>query len=243
MADQLDLFSEDRRPLAPHIEPRETHGGLCSIAVQGDALDLLRSLADSSAAAVFFDPQHRSTLNRLDYGNEGSRQQGRLALPAMTDDYIRACEREIARVLKPSGYLFLWADAYRLCQGHHLHVTDVLPPVALVAWDSQRLGMGYRIRERGDYLLVLQKPPLKAKATWRDHGIPSRWAEKVDRKIHPHIKPAGLIKRLIAATSVPGDLIIDPAAGSFCVGHVALELKREFTGCDAAAPVPRAVLP
>src|SRR5262249_17061238 len=57
-----------------------------------------------------------------------------------------------------------------------------------IAWDSGRMGMGYRTRRRGDYLLALQKPPLRAKATWRDHSIPDRWAEKVDRKIHPHVK-------------------------------------------------------
>ena len=43
----------------------------------------------------------------------------------------------------------------------------------------------YRTRRRGDYLLVLQRPPLRAKATWRDHSIPSRWAEKVDRRNPP----------------------------------------------------------
>jgi site-specific DNA-methyltransferase (adenine-specific) len=43
--------------------------------------------------------------------------------------------------------------------------------VDLIAWDSLRLGNGYRSRRRGDYLLVLQKPPLAAKATWRDHGM------------------------------------------------------------------------
>ena len=49
----------------------------------------------------------------------------------------------------------------------------------LVAWANLRPGNGNRTRRRGDYLLVLQRPPLRAKATWRDHGIPSRWAEKV----------------------------------------------------------------
>jgi hypothetical protein len=38
-------------------------------------------------------------LDRLNYGNEGERQRGRLSLPAMTSDYIDACCREAARVL------------------------------------------------------------------------------------------------------------------------------------------------
>ena len=96
------------------------------------------------------------------------------------------------------------------------------------------LGNGYRSRRRGDYLAVLQKPPLAAKRTWRDHGIPNRWVEKVDRKIHPHVKPIGLITRLIGAVTRPGDLIIDPAAGSFVVMHAAHALSRNFVGCDLA---------
>ena len=93
--------------------------------------------------------------------------------------------------------------------------------------------MGKRSRRRGDYLLVLQKPPITA-SNWRDHAIPSRWVEKVDRKLHPHLKPAGLIGRLIGAVTEPGDLIIDPAAGSFVVMYAALQIGRQFVGCDLA---------
>ena len=74
----------------------------------------------------------------------------------------------------------------------------------------------------------------RAKATWRDHRIPDRWREKVDRRIHPHAKPADLIARLIGAITRPGDLVIDPAAGGFTVMHVATEMQRWFIGCDIA---------
>jgi hypothetical protein len=134
----------------------------------------------------------------------------------------------------PSGYLMLWQNAFQLVQGRHLRVADVLQCVDLIAWDNQHLGMGYRAQRRGDYLVILQKPPIKAKATWRDHGIPDRWVEKVDRKLHPHIKPIGLISRLIGAVTVLGDLVVDPAAGSFAVMHAAHQLGREFVGCDLA---------
>jgi hypothetical protein len=66
----------------------------------------------------------------------------------------------------------------------------------------------------------------------RDHSIPNRWPEKVNRKVHPHIKPINLIGRLIAATTEPGDLVVDPAAGSFAVMHAARQLGRDFIGCD-----------
>jgi site-specific DNA-methyltransferase (adenine-specific) len=205
-----------------------------NIAQNGDALSLLRSLPDACTRLCFFDPQHRENLDKLKYGNEGSRQRGRCALPAMTADYIDICCREAARVLMPSGYLMRWQNAFGLAQGHHLRLADVLPCVDIVAWDNAHRGMGYRSRRRGDYLIILQKPPIRAKATWRDHGIPDRWVEKIDRELHPHVKPIGLIKRLIGAVTNAGDPVVDPAAGSFVVMHAAIALGRGFVGCDIA---------
>jgi len=48
------------------------------------------------------------------------------------------------------------------------------------------------------------------------------------------VKPTGLIVRLIGAITKPGDLVVDPAAGSFVVMHAAHQLGREFVGCDIA---------
>jgi len=206
-----------------------------NVAQRGDALTLLQALSDGCTPLVWFDPQHRAVLDRLKFGNEGERQRGRAQLPAMTEVYIDAVCTEIARVLTPSGYLMHWVDTFRLVEGHHLRIPrEVLTPVDLIAWDSLRPGMGKRSRRRGDYLLVLQKPPIKAGSTWRDHSIASRWTEKVDRKLHPHVKPIGLITRLIAATTQPGDLVVDPAAGSFVVLHAVQQVEREFLGCDLA---------
>lgn len=203
-----------------------------NVAQRGDALELLRSLPDGCTPLVHFDPQYRGGLDKLAYGNEGARQRQRAKLPAMSSDYIDACCRAAARVLRPSGYLMLWADTFNVCEAHHHRIADVLPCVDLIAWDNLRIGNGYRSRRRGSYLLVLQKPPILARQTWTDHGIPDRWAEKVDRSVHPHVKPIGLIKRLIGAVTAPGDLVVDPAAGSFVVMHAARALGREFVGCD-----------
>jgi len=202
-----------------------------NVAQRGDALALLQ-LPNDCTPLVFFDPQHRGVLDRLRFGNEGVRQRGRAQLPAMSEAYIDAACHEIARVLKPSGYLMRWLDTFGLCEGHHLRVP--LKPVDLIAWDTLRISMGKRSRWRGDYLIVLQKPPIKAGATWRDRAIPSRWVEKIDRNLHPHIKPIKLISRLIAATTEISDLVVDPAAGSFVVMHAAHRLGRNFIGCDLA---------
>ena len=227
------MSHQDVTAESPTAIPRYVQAFARNVAQRGDALELLRSLPDACAALAFFDPQHRGVLDKLAFGNEGARQRERSRLPAMGEDYIDACCREIARVLAPSGYCMRWVDTYGLCEAHHLRVADCLKCVDLIAWDNLRPGMGKRSRRRGDYLPVLQRPPVTAR-NWRDHGIPSRWVEKVDRRIHPHAKPIGLIERLIAAVTLPDDLVIDPAAGGFGVLDAARRLEREFIGCDAA---------
>jgi site-specific DNA-methyltransferase (adenine-specific) len=237
----LAAHTQRKRPAADNSGPHQSTGKWLSgqnradylnVAQQGDALELLRSLPAGCTPLVFFDPQYRAVLDKLGYGNEGARQKERALLPAMSSDYIDACCREAARVLRSSGYLMQWGDTFNICEAHHHRIADVLRCVDKIVWDSLRMGNGYRSRRRGSELLVLQKPPIVAKATWSDHGIPDRWVEKVDRKLHAHVKPIGLIKRLIGATTKPGDLVIDPAAGSFVVMHAAHALGRDFVGCD-----------
>jgi hypothetical protein len=46
-------------------------------------------------------------------------------------------------VLKASGYLLRWSDTFHLCEGDHLRISE-LKCVDLIAWDSLRLGNGYR---------------------------------------------------------------------------------------------------
>src|SRR6516162_8559540 len=113
-----------------------------NVAQRGDAIELLQSLPDACTPLTIFDPQHRSVLNKLKYGNEGARQKERALLPAMTDSYIDDCCREAARVLTPSGYLMLWADSFRLLEGCHLSLSDVFERVDLISWDDTRVPGG-----------------------------------------------------------------------------------------------------
>jgi len=164
-----------------------------------------------------------------------ARQTARARLPAMAPVYITTVIVEFARVLKPAAYLMRWTDKYVLCEGRHLGIaSDLFKIVDLIATDNERIGMGYRTRHRGDFLLVMQRPPTKARATWSDHSIPDGWEGEAVRTIHPHCKPLGFLEPLIVATTMVGDYVIDPAAGGFGVMYAAHKLERNFIGCDAA---------
>jgi site-specific DNA-methyltransferase (adenine-specific) len=55
-------------------------------------------------------------------------------------------------------------------------------------------------------------------------------AEKTD---HPTQKPVDLIRRLVLASSAPGQLVVDPFVGSGTTAVVAEELGRRWIACDA----------
>lgn len=198
-----------------------------------NGLDLLNDIKDNCVATAFFDPQYRGVLDKLKYGNEGKqRGQARSSLVQMDENTIISFIKEIDRVLKKGGHLFLWVDKFHLCQGviSWLNNTN-LNLVDMIVWDKGKIGMGYRTRRKSEYLIVLQKSPVRAKDVWTDHAIPDVWAEKVD-KVHPHSKPIDLQRRLIEATTVSGDFVLDPAAGGFSVFEACKLSNRNFIGCD-----------
>lgn len=200
---------------------------------KANGLDLLADINDSTIATAFFDPQYRGVLDKLKYGNEGkTRGKARCSLTQMDENTIINFIKEIDRVLKNSGHLFLWVDKFHLCQSVLPWFTNTnLNLVDMVVWDKGKIGMGYRTRRKSEYLIVLQKSPVRAKGCWNDHSIPDVWEEKTP-KVHPHSKPIELQKRLIAATTQDGDYVLDPAAGGYSVYEACKALGRDFIGCD-----------
>jgi site-specific DNA-methyltransferase (adenine-specific) len=215
-------------------QPKFTASGLVMDARQKmDGLKLLAKLENDSIPLVFFDPQYRSVLDRQSYGNEGERQKGRAALAQMSDKTITKFIGEIERVLMPNGHLMLWVDKFIVCSGvHHLTEGSALHCVDLITWNKDRMGMGYRTRRYSEHLVVLQKPPIRAKGVWKSHDIPDVWTEKIGEKNHVHAKPIELQKALIKAVTNKGDVVVDPAAGGFSVMTSALAIDRHFVGCD-----------
>lgn len=204
---------------------------------KADGLKLLKGTPDRYSKLIFFDPQYREVLDKLKYGNEGARQKGRKALPQMTTATIIAFGREIARVLKPSGYVAMWVDKFIMCNGitprYFLDSKTPLQMVDQITWNKGRVGMGYRSRRVGEYLIVLQKPPILAKATWRRSPcIRDVWDEKIAGRVHAHQKPHELQCAIIEATTRKSDVVMDPCAGSFSVMKAAHARGRRFLGCD-----------
>jgi site-specific DNA-methyltransferase (adenine-specific) len=200
-----------------------------------DAVELLSLIPARAAALVILDPQYRAGLDKLAFGNEGVRQPARAQLKSMDDDTIAFVIEEAARILRPSGHLLLWMDKFSIASGHWrrwLRRASALNTVDLICWNKLRPGMGRRARCVTEYLVILQKAPIRAKGVWTDHGLRDAWSESSDREIHPHAKPHVLTERLIRACTKRDDLVVDPCAGGYGVMEACRASGRQFLGGD-----------
>ena len=200
---------------------------------QYNGLALLAELEPDCVPLCFFDPQYRGILDKMQYGNEGeSRGRRRSELIQMSEEEISEFIQGIAKTLIPSGHLLLWVDKYHLCTGVNGWLPDGLSIVDLITWNKDKIGMGYRSRRQSEHLLVIQKSPKRAKGVWQKHDIPDVWTETVIKNGHTHRKPVQLQSALIQAVTLPGDVVLDPAAGSYSVLDAATQADRQFLGCD-----------
>jgi site-specific DNA-methyltransferase (adenine-specific) len=76
---------------------------------------------------------------------------------------------------------------------------------------------------------------MKGRRPLQKLGQPNVWMEPrvaPQRKVHPTEKPTALIRKIIEQSSQPGELVIDPFAGSSSTLIAALECKRNAWGCE-----------
>lgn len=226
------VYSNHRQLVSPEFQLAD--GLAFNERMRMDGADLLAALPPASVTVAFFDPQYRGILDKMSYGNEGeSRSRARTQLPQMSEETITRFIALINDALISSGHLFLWIDKFHLCTGigEWLDQTE-LEVVDMLTWNKGRIGMGYRTRRTSEHLIVLQRAPKRAKGVWTAHDIPDVWTEKVSRNGHTHAKPVELQAKLIEAVSNPGDVVLDPAAGSFSVMQACTAVGRRFLGCD-----------
>jgi site-specific DNA-methyltransferase (adenine-specific) len=226
------VFSSERIIIPPKVSLPENIKMNCQQKMDG--MKLLGYMPDHCVVAAFFDPQYRGILDKMEYGNEGeSRGHARCSLKQMTEKDIHNFIKEIDRVLIDSGHLFLWMDKFHLCTGFLEWLSGTrLEVVDMITWNKGRIGMGYRTRRTCEYLVILQRLPKKAKGVWKLHNIRDVWDEVIPNGNGVHPKPIELQSELIEAVSNAGDLILDPAAGSYSVLKACQKKGRHFIGCD-----------
>lgn len=116
-----------------------------------------------------------------------------------------------------------------------------IPLVFCKNYSPQVLKANMRICGATEYALLLYRgylPKFNNKGPDGKGHMIFNWFEwrrdnsKIYPKIHPAQKPVNLLKRLIEIFTDPGDVVIDPCAGSGTTARAALECGRNFYGFE-----------
>ena len=253
--------------------------------VQGDNLDVLRTLPDGCADLVYVDPPfntgstrqgirlkttatHDGTATRLgfsgrDYTVSATRTQ---RFADNFDNYLEHLRPrlvETRRIMAPHATLYLHVDPR---ESHYLKVMldqlfgrDCFLNEVIWAYDFGGRG-SRRWAAKHDVLLVYVRDPSQYHFDSTDveripYMAPSlQTAERAargklptdvwwhtivptnsrERTGYPTQKPLGLLRRIVTASSRPGDLVVDWCGGSGTTAVAAHELGRRFLLIDSS---------
>ena len=224
---------------------------------EGDALALMESMPENSVDCIWTDPPYF-----LSNGGTTCIAGKRVSVDKGKWDHSQGIEldhqfnlswlRECYRVLSPAGTIWVTGTL-------HIYLSVGMAMMQLgfrilndITWEKTNPppNLGCRcFTHSTETLLWATKAPkgskhkhtfhyqaMKAenagkqmKSVWR-FATPSREEKNFGK--HPTQKPVALIDRCLRASTNPGDLVLDPFAGSGATGVAAIGLGREFIGCE-----------
>lgn len=231
-----------------------------SLAILGNALDVLKRLPDASVDLIFADPPYNIGKN---FGNN-------IDTWASVDDYIEWCKvwiDECMRILKPTGTFYfmtatqhmayldvyvsekynvlsriIWAYDSSGVQSKKIY-GSLYEPILMINHDKKNaytfnsediLVEAKTGAKRG--LIDYRKDPPQPYNTKKVPGNVwdfSRVRFKMDEyENHPTQKPESLLERIVLASSNEGDVVLDPFSGSFTTSTIAVKHGRYGVGID-----------
>jgi site-specific DNA-methyltransferase (adenine-specific) len=134
------------------------------------------------------------------------------------------------RVLKKNAHLYMFCDAETMFVAKPVGEASGFKFWKPLIWDKRTIGMGYHYRARYETILFFEK----GKRRLNDLGVPDVIEMPRVRNGYPTEKPVGLGEVLVRQSSAPGELVIDPFAGSGAFGVAAVRLGRDFAGSDTS---------
>ena len=197
-----------------------------------DAVGWLRARPAESVDLLITDPPYESlekhraigTTTRLKHSKSSSNDW----FAIFPNERFGELFAEAFRVLRRNTHFYLLCDAETMF---------IAKPAAEAAgfrfwkplvWDKRSIGMGYHYRARYEFILFFEK----GKRRLNDLGVADVISVPRIRGGYPAEKPPEVAEVLIAQSSHPGELVIDPFMGSASVGVAALRLGRRFLGND-----------
>jgi ParB/RepB/Spo0J family partition protein len=202
----------------------------------GDAREWIKSIPDCSVDLVNFDPP---------WGEEASHKVAEnwasfVDTTEHSDELITSLLPEILRVLKPDRFCLFWYRTWaynqmaELCESFGYSLKGSRTPCIWYKPDKISDQMRFPEKQLIDsyetFLLLRKGDPI-----FYEKEVQNVFVEvRVPRSalVHPTEKPVSLMERMVRLCTVPGELVLDPCAGSSSTLHAAYRAKRLSKGCE-----------
>ena len=214
--------------------------------VVSDAFELLRSLAPESVDLVVTDPPYESLQIHRARGTTTRLTTNWFA--TVPDARLPELLREVYRVLRPDRHFYLFCDEVtadvikqqqgvgaarlpngaRRCSCGFSYWKEIVWAKTTLDGAKIRGGTGYHYRAASERILFFEK----GKRVLQDLGIPDVLMAPRAGVPGPAVKPGAVVRTLIAQSTLPGELVIDPFCGSGVAGVEARALERRFVMGD-----------
>jgi site-specific DNA-methyltransferase (adenine-specific) len=231
--------------------------------IHGDSIDVLAALPERSIDLIFADPPYnlqlagellRPNQTVVDGVDDAWDQFDSFAA---YDQFTRAWLAACRRVLKDDGTIWVIGSYHNIFRVGAI-MLDLgywfLNDVIWYKTNPMPNFRGTRFTNATETLIWAKKSEDQKRYTFNYHTMkhlndekqmPNVWQIPIcsgperlkvnGRKAHSTQKPEALLYRVIAASSNPGDVVLDPFFGSGTTGAVAKKLRRHFIGIEREA--------
>jgi len=213
----------------------------------GDSLDELKNIKSGSVDLIIADPPYN--LGK-EYGNGSDNRAFDEYL-----DFSRTWISECKRVLTSHGSIYVFVGFRMIAYVYQiLEKENGLHFVNWICWHyTQGIGKTRGFSPRHDDILLFSKSK-SFTFNLDDIRVPQKYYRSINnmrganpgdvwefshvhycnenRQSHPTQKPEGLIERMVLASSNPGDLVLDPFAGSGTSLRVCQQMERNALGIE-----------
>jgi site-specific DNA-methyltransferase (adenine-specific) len=200
---------------------------------KGDAREWLKTIPDNSVDLVNFDPPWGDNVShKVDPEFDDSTEYAQ--------SLMDACLPEIYRVLKNDRFCIFWHRSWitetMRSYAHSFGFNTTNTKTACIWYKPEKISDENRIPEKQlieayePFYLLRKGDPIFYERMANNVFAYNRVS--LGALIHPTEKPLELCSDLIRLTTVPGEVVLDPTAGSSAFLEAALRSSRKAKGCE-----------
>lgn len=197
-----------------------------------DARQAMLEMDDESVDMIFTDPPYRGISGGVVGGPVGVLKNNDGKIFEHNDVQIEQWAGHVHRVLKSPGHCYVMVNTLNLFNYHRVLTGVGFQLHNLLVWRKNTVNPNRWFMKNAEYILFLRKGPARAIHTPSEKTVIDARNLTGSEKTHPTEKPVTLIRKLILASSMPGDLVFDPFCGTASTGVAAQQEGRRFLGFE-----------